>query len=355
MNCKSTLILIYLFIVNLELLSAQNLVINPSLEIYQGRDIEGWSAIAGTPDVASNKNKIPPGSGTFNPIYDKKNRLSEIVFGDICLCQGFNSEHSEVLQVELSKPLKRNVRYELSLYTIKISPIPQSVNEVSIALTRKRLPKESMPHNYDIPFISLESGVRARISSTKEWVRVSSTYQAKGREKYLSIGNFADANKSSVESLIGPGNSIYYCYDNVSVRRINTVTNDSISEQPIIHVQSDSVPENIEFNDSYFAFNHYSLGKTAIPPLHELAEYLKDHRSLSILIAGHTDNIGDREFNQKLSMNRALSIKQYLLSEGITEGRIECKAYGELNPKFSNSSEEGRAKNRRIEIKIVRK
>ena len=72
-----------------------------------------------------------------------------------------------------------------------------------------------------------------------------------------------------------------------------------------------------------------------------------------IEISGHTDNQGGEAYNQKLSENRAKSVFEYLLNNGIDKSRLSYKGYGEEKPVDSNDTEEGRANNRRTEFKIL--
>jgi OOP family OmpA-OmpF porin len=81
---------------------------------------------------------------------------------------------------------------------------------------------------------------------------------------------------------------------------------------------------------------------------------LKEEINIKIEIAGHTDSIGDNKTNLILSENRSKSVKSYLVTKGIDESRIKCVGYGENQPITSNSSNEGREKNRRIEIRILK-
>jgi outer membrane protein OmpA-like peptidoglycan-associated protein len=73
-----------------------------------------------------------------------------------------------------------------------------------------------------------------------------------------------------------------------------------------------------------------------------------------IEIGGHTDNVGKDESNITLSQNRANAIKQYLVKKGINADRIIAKGYGESQPIATNDTDEGRQKNRRTEIKIIK-
>ena len=76
-------------------------------------------------------------------------------------------------------------------------------------------------------------------------------------------------------------------------------------------------------------------------------------RSCQIQIEGHTDNVGSAADNQKLSENRAKAVVSYLNSKGISPGRLLAKGYGATKPVADNTTEEGRAQNRRTELKII--
>ena len=76
--------------------------------------------------------------------------------------------------------------------------------------------------------------------------------------------------------------------------------------------------------------------------------------ALEVIIAvGHTDNIGSAAYNQALSERRANAVKEYLVSKGIEKNRVYTEGKGLKNPIASNSTAEGRAKNRRTEIEVV--
>ncbi len=86
--------------------------------------------------------------------------------------------------------------------------------------------------------------------------------------------------------------------------------------------------------------------------LSQIKQYLSENPGKSVIVTGHADNTGSDEINQKLSAQRAAYIKQQLVDAEITESRIETEAKSYLEPVADNSTPEGRAKNRRVEIKI---
>lgn len=87
--------------------------------------------------------------------------------------------------------------------------------------------------------------------------------------------------------------------------------------------------------------------------LNKTYEFLVNNPSVFIRIAGHTDNIGSNIYNEELSARRAEAVVNYLIDKGISPERLEFKGYGSRQPVADNTTEEGRAKNRRTELEII--
>jgi OOP family OmpA-OmpF porin len=88
--------------------------------------------------------------------------------------------------------------------------------------------------------------------------------------------------------------------------------------------------------------------------LDEVARELADHPEVKrVQIEGHTDAVASKRHNLKLSQDRVASVKAYLLSKGVEAKRLTTKAFGETKPIASNKTEEGRAKNRRVDFRII--
>ncbi|MCK5656345.1 MAG: OmpA family protein, partial [Deltaproteobacteria bacterium] len=92
----------------------------------------------------------------------------------------------------------------------------------------------------------------------------------------------------------------------------------------------------------------------AYPLLDEVASILEKNPEMEVEVQGHTDNTGSATYNQWLSEKRAQKVKDYLVSKGIDSSRLEAKGYGLTQPVASNATEEGRAQNRRVELKRLR-
>ena len=103
---------------------------------------------------------------------------------------------------------------------------------------------------------------------------------------------------------------------------------------------------------------NFETGKATLQPesysvLDELVAYLVRKDDEKIELGGHTDNVGSAASNLKLSLDRANTVRAYLLTKGIDPDRVTAKGYGMSEPIADNKSEEGRAINRRTEVKIL--
>ena len=113
---------------------------------------------------------------------------------------------------------------------------------------------------------------------------------------------------------------------------------------------------NVTFNEDagvYFDTNKSDVKGTSAATLDKLAGIFKEYPKTNILVEGHTDSAGSDEYNLKLSQQRAESVTNYLISKGISSGRFTTKWYGESQPRESNETAEGKAKNRRVELAII--
>jgi len=102
-----------------------------------------------------------------------------------------------------------------------------------------------------------------------------------------------------------------------------------------------------------FAFNSSTLNRNAYSVLDRVADTLREYDQTMIEVAGHTDSIGSDAYNDKLSRERAQAVANYLTGRGISGQRLIITGAGERYPIASNDTEEGRAKNRRVEFKIL--
>jgi outer membrane protein OmpA-like peptidoglycan-associated protein len=106
-------------------------------------------------------------------------------------------------------------------------------------------------------------------------------------------------------------------------------------------------------NDILFDYNSFALRQESKSTLQNLADNFRKYPEERIDVEGHTDAVGSHESNQRLSEQRADTVRNYLVDQGVTGTRITSVGFGETRPKASNDTPEGRQLNRRVEIRIT--
>jgi OmpA-OmpF porin, OOP family len=103
-----------------------------------------------------------------------------------------------------------------------------------------------------------------------------------------------------------------------------------------------------------FNTNKSTLKPESIPILNNAAEILINHPDVKVEVQGHTDNVGSDQKNQLLSLQRAITVRNYLISKGVASNRLTTVGYGKTQPIADNKTEQGRSLNRRIELKVLK-
>jgi len=140
-----------------------------------------------------------------------------------------------------------------------------------------------------------------------------------------------------------------YFFDNFSVE----FHPDSTLKVRNVEMRSMKKGASIVADNILFTTGEATLRAESYQELDRLVRLLKENPSVRIEVSGHTDNTGSASLNKRLSKERALSVKRYLESKGIDPDRIEYEGYGFERPIAPNTTEEGRAKNRRVEIEVI--
>ena len=115
-----------------------------------------------------------------------------------------------------------------------------------------------------------------------------------------------------------------------------------------------AAPKSFVFENLNFEFGSAKLTPESLPTLNDLVDILKAYPSVQVKLEGYTDNVGDTAENKKLSLARAEATKEIIVTSGIDPQRITTAGYGEERPIASNETEEGKAKNRRLELVVER-
>ena len=121
-----------------------------------------------------------------------------------------------------------------------------------------------------------------------------------------------------------------------------------------LYLQPIKAGQQIRLSNTMFAQSSADVVAASLPELDHIVHTLKEYPTMEILLEGHTDNQGDMQKNVKLSEDRVLRVKEYLVSKGIDNRRIQTKAWGPAKPIASNLTESNRQKNRRVEFTILK-
>lgn len=312
-------------------------------------------------------------------------------------CSGFQNAHSgnayigmvlfdtqkenykEYFQCKLSQTLKKNKEYCVSFYVSLAESSKFATSNIGIVLNSSPIENKShkLANTKGFKLLELTPQINNEkykvIIDTAQWSLIQGIYKANGDENYIIIGSFG-YDKMGKDVIPNPnynfkldqsmGKQAYYYFDDVSVVEIND-ENESPCKQIKIDTmfavhQTDTIRnfpeprigESVTLKNLSFETNKSEILSSSFNELDKLVSYLQSHKTITIELTGHTDNIGKEEDNQKLSEARAKAVEDYLISKGIPKERISYKGFGSTKPITTNDTEEGRQQNRRVEFKI---
>jgi len=116
-----------------------------------------------------------------------------------------------------------------------------------------------------------------------------------------------------------------------------------------------TVPKRFVFDNLNFETGSTKLTPESAPTVESLVVILKAYPNVAVRLEGHTDSTGDADANKKLSLDRAIAVREIMIARGIADARIGTDGYGPEKPIAPNETEEGRAKNRRTELVVEKR
>ena len=315
--------------------------------------------------------------------------------------------YREYIQVKLSEPLKRNRKYCVNLSYSLATKSSYAIDALGMYISREKLKSKKCGLLVAKPQIESKKG--RLLKNKKKWEELCGTYTARGKEEYLTIGNFK-SNEQTLSlkidtTIIDTGYTYaYYYIDDVSVYLIendfecacptykldeqdlnlssggykiklidssefqktqkDTLTKDSLQNKKdtnrLIEFSEISNLDKIKNGDKVklskiaFNINDTKLLEPSYIELKRLVKLMKDNPKIKIEISGHTDNTGSEKFNQLLSKKRAESVYKYMILYIRNKTRLSYKGCGNTQPIDDNNTEKGRSNNRRVEIKIIK-
>ena len=166
-----------------------------------------------------------------------------------------------------------------------------------------------------------------------------------------TTGEFLACILTGTNVMMNVSNPYYPFYsENFSIEKDYSQLNPYLKNIPL---RRPEIGETFVLRNVFFDFDKSILKNESNIELDKLVAYLSSNQNLKIEIGGHTDNQGNDEYNMNLSLERAKSVYNYLISKGISADRMSYKGYGETKPIASNDTEEGRQLNRRTEFKVI--
>lgn len=278
----------------------------------------------------------------------------------------FRKKYKEFLQVKLAEPLHRGTIYEFSM-EIRLAFWSTATLRSFGALFTKG--------GYKGPVDAVKASMidsvcqKGGLHNNYRWFTISGFYKADGGEKYLTIGNFAPIIKKDMLRIdirkLGPKESYYFVDDvklvkavqfeeKVAVERIGPDYLQNWQDSALAVKESIRVGEKVTLKNIFFVNGKYYLLPESYNELNKLAVYLINNPDIDIRINGHSDNSGLAYKNQKISELRAREVFEYLIKKGV-QNKMYFKGFGSDQPIADNNTEEGRAKNRRVEFEIIKK
>lgn len=344
--------------------NSQNLVANGSFEQFYKcpgsynyelteKLAPSWfSANRGTPDLFNTCSRGDAGVPT-NWAGQSKAYSGVGYAGIYCYTQ---SGYREYMQTELIEPLAAKGEYYIEFYYKLSSNSKYSIDRIGFYLSDSAKRRKDDFVVYSKPTYELVLAA-PYTRTTGVWAKCGYFMQAKGGEKFLTIGNFSD-NKATrtfhihfskaKEAMLNT--AAYYYIDDVRVTRLDQPK----VEKPLIIV---GYPE-IKVDQTYvlknilFEFDSYQLIGSSFTELDKWVVVIKSKKDWKITLTGHTDERGTDEYNLKLSKQRVQQVADYLVAQGINGKRISIIGEGKKKPLSLGKEEKDHSLNRRVEIRF---
>jgi OmpA-OmpF porin, OOP family len=363
---------VILFVVGLLMITsvyAQNLVPNYSFEEYtvcpgsyaREKDefrVPGWKGFGlGTPDhyhyCSHGEAGVPYNWAGTSSAYEGDGYAGVYLWL-------INKDYREYLYCKLVTPMVKDTTYKIEFHYKLSSYSNYCIDRIGLLLS-----DTLKSTNHDKPLL-IEPTFHvikhsALTKATGLWEHARFEYKARGGESQLVVGNFSsgeDTKHYKIRSRVVAEpmlqDAAYYFIDYVSI-----VPKFRAAPAVVIAETNEFVPLNVSTNKNYvlsniqFEFNSFKLLPQSFEQLNSVVNFLLDNPKLKVQISGHTDDVGSEAYNVRLSRERAKSVGDYLISQGIAKERITVIGYGKSKPISYGTLEEERALNRRVEVRFI--
>lgn len=341
----------------------ENIIPNPSFELYASPPI-GWfykgehyttvmkywsSATNASPDVFGPKVRVPAhweekGFGKQQP------RTGLSMSGITVYGCGQGKPHCrEYIQIQLSEPLVLGQSYLAEMW---VSHLPKSLRTNNLGLYFSREKTEEITDGL-LNFSPQVKADEVLEGKNGKWLKVSGKFIADTEAEYLVIGNFSPDSttltKPADEGSLPFG---YYYIEDVLVKKIPPILPIPVPEDDLTKLKLEP-GKAVPLRDIYFEHDKCELMPRSFVELKKLLKLMRENPQLAIEVCGHTDSIGEDEYNQTLSEKRARAVAEYLTGNGIHASRTRFKGCGSAQPVATNTTPQGRQLNRRVEFIVM--
>ena len=367
--------LLLFFFFSSSFLTAQNLVSNPSFEevgnlpikpnkrnsyefephsgyIPFQRNVKFWfNGSKTTPDLRiTDKNRLKDCQKRYKDCDEARTGKHSV--GIITYMKNPNTDtYREYVQIKLKKTLRPGVKTYTELWIRKERQSKLVTNNIGFHFSYHKVYKETEETIGVLPQINCDSIISLEHSN---WVKIETSFLPEQPFNYLTIGNFFENDKTQHATYEKYSGSpyippyAYYLIDDIRVWQEGDEP-----EKPIIDLTKVKKNEPFQLKNITFKTASSELDTVSFKELNRLFSFLEKNPEIKIAIYGHTDDQGNDDFNLNLSKNRAKAVFTFLMQKGIPEEQISFAGFGEQKPINSNTTEEGRANNRRVEFLMI--
>ena len=344
----------------------ENIVPNSSFEEFDGFPI-GWyykgtdyddvvrywsSATIASPDAYGARVRVPA-SWAEKGFGKQSARTGQAMTGiTVYGCANGKPHCREYIQIQIKEPLVIGQSYIVEFWvthlagSLKVNNIGAHFSEKQVKVKTDNL-LNLVPQVKSEEVLSADGGV---------WTKFSAKFQAQSEAEWLVIGNFNDDNQTTAinPSVLNSLNFAYYYIDDVSVKKAEPLLPIPVREDDLTRLPLEA-GKVIRLKNIFFDSDRSELLPRSNVELDKLVQILRENVNMEIEIIGHTDNMGDFNYNMTLSRRRSTQVMEYLIKNGIAAKRLAANGFGSTQPIAPNDVEESRQMNRRVEFRILKK
>lgn len=271
----------------------------------------------------------------------------------IYLHSAVNKDHREYIHTPLKERLDPCGTYDVRLRVLRNPTYAYAVDRIGVALTEEF---ENDRRRGLLPFPLLwELHGKGVMDDTRQWTTLCGTFSTGGCANRLLVGNFSsDDSTTIVQRDPQDGPFAYYFVDDVSLWRTGTVEGctvrcpEAITAVPLDADTADIAPRWPLL--LRFDVNDHVPGDDLLPTVEDLYQLMTQHPKVMVRVEGHTDASGNENANMRLAKRRAMAVRDELIRLGMPRSQLTLEVHGSKTPIATNTTEEGRALNRRVAI-----